>query len=221
MTMLRKASVLVVDPEPVARCGLVQLINSHPELRVCGEAETVGQTRDFCAHLKPEVLVFDPALTDGFSLVKELRRWSARTHVVVFTALEDAISVQRAFKAGVCGYVTRRDPVEALMTAILDARSGGRHVGPRVEHLLLEKLATGSVEMRENEIASLSDRELQVFRLVGIGSNTRAIAEELHLSVKTVETHRYRIREKLHLGDSAELQRRAVLFCEHENGTSG
>ncbi len=169
-------------------------------------------TRELCSKLKPDVLVMDAACGDGFTLINELPRWSAQTEIVVFTALADALSVQRAFRAGALGYVTRRDPVSALMAAILDAVAGTRRVSPRVEHVLLEKLACGGVEVFSSAEAALSARELQIFRLIGCGSGTRAIAEELRVSVKTIETHRQRIKEKMHFRDGTELHRQAVLF---------
>jgi DNA-binding NarL/FixJ family response regulator len=208
----RKADVLVADTEPVARCGLVRLLNSHPKLRVCAEAETLAAARELCARHRPAVLVLDPAMGEGFTFIKDLPKWSRGTRVVVFTGQHDALAVQRAFKAGACGFVTRRDPIAALLTAVVGALTGERHVGPQVEHLLLENLATGTVELRGDEMAVLSDRELQVFRLLGSGLGTRAVATELHVSVKTVETHRQRMKEKLQVATSTELHRRAVLF---------
>ncbi|MEO7318275.1 MAG: response regulator transcription factor [Chthoniobacteraceae bacterium] len=207
-----KANVIVADAEAVARFGLVKLIDSHKQLRVCAEAESLSAARELCAKHQPEVVVLDPAMGDGFAFIKDVPRWSPRTRVVAMTGLEDALSVQRAFKAGACGYVTRRDPVAAVIAAILGAVAGERHVGPRVEHVLLERLASGGVEIRDSDEAALSDRELQVFRLLGRGLGTRAVAEELRVSVKTVETHRQRIRGKLHLATGTELQRRAVLY---------
>jgi DNA-binding NarL/FixJ family response regulator len=114
------------------------------------------------------------------------------------------MEVQRALQAGACGYVTRRDPVAAL--------SGEQYVGPLVERTLPKNLSSGAVEMRGSEVSALSNRELQVFRLIGRGLPTREVAEELSVSVKTIETHRQRIKEKLHVTSGAELQRRAVLF---------
>ena len=212
MDQLRKADVLVVDAEPVTRTGLIHLINSHPKLRVCAEAETLAGARELCQRYKPAVLVLDPGIGDGFALIKDLQRWSRKTRVVVFTGMNDALAVQQAFKAGACAFVTRRDPISALMNALVGALNGERHVGPQVEHLLLENLASGAVELHGNDVASLSDRELQIFRLLGSGLGTRAVAEELRLSIKTIETHRQRIKEKLQLTSGTELQRRAVLF---------
>jgi DNA-binding NarL/FixJ family response regulator len=214
MAQIRKADVLIADPEPIARTGLVHLVNSHLLLHVCGEAENSGSARELCARLHPSVLVLDPAMGDGLALLKDLSRWSPGTRVVIFTALHDPLSVQRAFKAGACGYVSRRDPVAAVMLAIVCAVEGKRQVGPAVEDALLDGLARGAMEMRESEAAGLSDRELQVFQLIGSGHTTRWVAHELCLSVKTVETHRQRIKGKLHLADGMELQRRAVLYVE-------
>ncbi len=204
--------MLIADAEPVTRCGLVHLINSHPLLRVCAEADSVAQARQMCSRHKPALLVLDAAMSDGFTLIKDLPRWSRRTRVVVFTGLRDALAVQRAFKAGACAFLTRHDPIPALMHALAGALTGERHVGPCVEHLLLENLACGTVKMAGDDMASLSDRELQVFRLLGSGLGTRGVAEELSVSVKTVESHRQRIKEKLKVASAAELQRRAVLF---------
>ena len=213
----RKANVLVVDAEAVARFGLVQLINSQERLRVAGEAETLPAAREMASRLKPDVVVLDPALGDGVHFIKELVRSKTHPNVVAFTAMEDALSVQRAFQAGVCGYVTRRDPVADLIAAIVAAVEGMRHVGPRIERVLLERLACGTVDLSGDETGALSQRERQVFRLVGAGNSGRAIASELGVSVKTVETHRQRIKEKLRLKNGAELNRRAVLAA---NGNS-
>jgi DNA-binding NarL/FixJ family response regulator len=212
MAHQRKARVLVADAEAVARFGLVHLLNSHPQLLICGEAESLGAARDLAAKLRPELLVFDPTMGDGTVFLKELARWSPTTRTVAHTNRCDALSVQRALQLGVCGYVNRRDPVAALMAAVLGAIRGERQIGPLVERTLLDGLARGSMDVRQQDESCLSERELAVYRLVGRGLPTRAVAQELRVSVKTVETHRQHIREKLHLPNSRELQRRAVLY---------
>lgn len=211
MPSSRKANVIVVDAEPVARFGLVQLINSQVRLRVCGESGTLRDARDLVSRLKPDVVVLDPALGDGVHFIGELARAKAGPRVVAFTAQEDALSVQRTIQAGVCGYVTRRDPVADVIAAILAAVDGKRHVGPRINDLLLGCIACGMVQVSGDATAVLSQRERQVFLLLGAGRSVRVIASELGVSVKTVETHRQRIKDKLHLKDGAELNRRAVL----------
>jgi DNA-binding NarL/FixJ family response regulator len=206
--------VLVADAEPISRRGLVHLIQEDPMLDVCGETGSSREARMLCEKQQPDVLVLDPAMEcgDGFVLLSEMARWAPGAQVVVFTALEDTLAVQRAFKAGAAGYVARRDPASALLAAILGAARGERHVGPRVEHLLLERLACGALEMRDNDEAALSQRELQIYRLIGAGYSSRAMATELCVSIKTVETHRQRIKGKLRLSTGAELQRRAAIF---------
>jgi DNA-binding NarL/FixJ family response regulator len=208
----RIANVVAAGAEPLARCGLLHLLNSHPALRVCAEAECTPSARAECARWKPDVLAIDGALTDSFTMLRDLPRWSPKTRWVIFSGPEDPATVQRAFKAGACGYVTRRDPMSAILSAILGAVHGERHIGPRVEHVLLQSLASGGMELRASEFAALSNRELQIFQMIGAGRGTRDVAEELHVSVKTVETHRQRMKEKLGLSSAAELQRKAVLF---------
>jgi DNA-binding NarL/FixJ family response regulator len=217
MATNRKVGVLIVDAEAVARYGLVTLINSHASLRVAGETDSLVLASEMASRLKPEVVVVDPALGDGVHFIAELRRSKARPNVVAFTAMEDALSVQRAFQAGVCGYVCRRDPLAAIIAAIVGAAKGERHVGPRVELVLLERLASGSVQLSGDETGALSPRERQVFRALGAGRSVREIAAELGVSVKTIETHRQRIKEKLGIKNGGELNRRAVLSS---NGNS-
>jgi len=212
MASPRKARVLVVDAEPVSRCGLVYLLNSHARLRVVGEAEALPLARELCARHQPELVVLDSLLGDGVEFIREVKRFSPHGRVVVFTAHADALSVTRAFKAGATGYVTRRDSVAALMSAVLGALDGERHCAPCVQRVLMEQLACGGVEVRGSAESVLSDRELQVYRLLGQGLKARGVAAELRVSVKTVETHVQRIKTKLGLANGGELQRRAVLF---------
>ncbi len=207
----RNINVLVVDAQPVSRAGLCALVRSQPELRLVGEAASVREARELALRLKPHVVVLDPSMPGGAVAMKDVRKVSPRSQFVILTSPADALGVQRAFQAGACGYVTRLDPVEALMAAIAGAADGARHVGPRVEQVLLDRLASGSVQLRGDDLAVLSPRELEVFRLIGEGRSTRAMAAELGVSTKTVETHRERMKLKLKLRDGASLQRRAML----------
>jgi len=220
MATLQKASVVLADAEPVARFGLVKLVNSHADLRVCAEAETVVLAREACAKCKPDVLVIDPQMCggEGFTLLKELPRWSKGTRAVVFTSRADAGSVQRAFQCGVCAYVTRLDSVLEVMRAISGALNNERHFGSSVEHLLIDSLSAGTIEMRGKIEAKLTEREMQIFRGIGGGRGARAMASDLKVSVKTIETHTQRIKAKLGLIDCAALRREAVLFTESELG---
>ena len=211
MANSKKVNVLVVDAEPVARYGMVQLINAHAALRVAGETDNFSAARELAARIKPDVVVLDPADGDGLHFVKELARFSPQSRVVAFTSLDDALTVQRAFKAGVCSYITRRDSIAVLLAAIIGAVVGARHVGPRVERVLLDQLASGAVQFSNDQTSALSPRERQVFQMLGAGKSARVIAGDLGVSAKTVETHRQRIKQKLHIENGAELHRRAFL----------
>lgn len=208
-----KISVLVAHHEPVVRFGLSEIIRGQAQMRVCGQAATAAAAREMCAQLKPAIVIFDPAMDGGGTgLLRELPRWSPKTRMVVFTASDDVASMQRAVASGALGYVTRLDPITDLVIAIQTVLTGHRHVGSHLSHLLLDELARGAVKLNGSAAADLSDREMQVFQLIGQGKGTRAVAEELHVSPKTIETHRQRIKSKLHLHSGAELQQRAALY---------
>ena len=221
METLGKRRVLVVEAEPAARMGLAQFIKEQKNLVLCGEADSLPIARECCMKEKPDIVVLDLAMGDGFGFIKEVPRWSPGCRVVVFTSLLDPLTVQRAFKAGALGYVTKRDPLAALIAAILGALDGERHMGPRVEHVVLDTLACGSLDMCGDKEAVLSNREREVLRLLGQGNSTRAVAEELRLGVKTVETHCQRIKEKLKLRDASALRRHAALHVADQPNGAG
>jgi DNA-binding NarL/FixJ family response regulator len=167
-------------------------------------------------------VVVDPAMDGGGTgLLRELLKAIPQLRIVMYSSVEDALSVQRALAAGAHGYVTRRDPAVDVLTAILSALDGERHVGPRVRHVLLDELAHGAMKINGKPESVLSDRELQVFRLIGGGRKTCEIAEDLGVSAKTIETHRQRIKEKLHLHSGAELQQRAALSSNQKRQAKG
>ncbi len=141
MVTFRKSTVLVAIREPVTRWGLIQLIDSHSDLRVVGEADGLTGARELCTRLKPDVVIVDPAMSGGCAFIQDVRHWSARAQVVAFTGQEDAASVERAFTAGVTGYVTRLDSVAAVIGTILGASRGERCIGPRLAHVLRECLS--------------------------------------------------------------------------------
>jgi DNA-binding NarL/FixJ family response regulator len=210
----RKAKVLIVDSEPVARFGLLWLIGAHKQLQVCAQAETPALAREACVKHRPDIVVVDAAMCggEGFALLAELPRWCKNSRAIVFTALEDVISVQRALQSGAFGYVTKRDPMLEVIEAILRALSGKRHLGPRAEDHFLNQVVQGEVEVRGMVESTLSGRELQVFRLLGNGHRTRDIADELNVSVKTVESHIGRIKAKMDVKSNAQLRANATRF---------
>lgn len=208
-----KISVLVAHHEPVVRFGLAEIIRLHPQMRICGQAGTVAEMQEICAQLEPSVIIFEPGMdTSGADLLVDLPHWSPKARLVVFTANEDTTSMQRAFSSGVVGYVTRRDAIKDLVTAVVNAAEGNRHIGPHLSLLLLDELACGSMKVEGSSAGDLSDRELQVFQLIGQGKSTREVASDLQVTPKTIETRRQRIKTKLRLRSGAELQQRAALY---------
>ena len=216
-----KKRVLIVDAEPIVRLGVMKLLRSEVTLSLCGEAESLPQARECCIKQKPHVVVLDPAVGDGVGFIKEVGRWSSGCRVVVFTSILDVVTIQRAFKAGVAAYVTKQDPLSSLVAAITGSLAGERHMSPRVESVLLENLARGSMELRDDTEAPLSNREREVLRLLGQGRSTRAIADELRISTKTVETHCHRIKEKLKIEDAAALRKYATLHLVARSEPNG
>jgi two-component system invasion response regulator UvrY len=214
-------SVVVIDPEPVARYGLVSLLGSHNELQVVGESESLRTGRELCGKLKPHVVVIDPAMEggEGFVFLKDLPRWAPNARSVAFSSVEDAACVQRALAAGASGYVTRRDPLTTVIAAVSGAITGERHVGPRIAKLLLDRIATGAVDFQAGIASRLSAREWQIFRMMGEGSAPREMAGTLGVSVKTVESHQQRIKLKLEARSATELRRQAALYLASTNAS--
>ena len=188
------------------------LIRSSGRFKIAGETGEAPVARRLCAQLKPGLVVLSLGLVrgDGFSLLKDFRRMHSGTRCLVVTARNDSLSVQRAFKAGAHAYVVTEDETAEVLTALDRVASGELYASGTIARSLLQMLADGAVETRAQDCGQLSDRELQVFRLIGSGLGTSRVAAEMQLSVKTVETHRQRIKQKLGLTNGTELTRRAT-----------
>ncbi len=207
------ARVLIVDDHPVFRFGLAQMLSAQSGLAVCGEAESAEEALPLVTELQPDLLVVDLSLpgVHGLELVKRAREASPGILVLVCSMYDEALFAERALRAGARGYVEKQEPVAEIVTAVREVLAGRRYVSPRIARRLdqPEREGRGS----DDPIPSrLSDRELEVFTLIGRGLGTREIAERLGLSVKTVETYREHLKEKLALGSGAELTRRAVAW---------
>ena len=206
--------MLIADHEPIVRFGVTELLKKEANFQVCGEAGSAPAARSLCESQRPDVLVLDPALSggEGFALIKEATAWNPLVRVVAFTRLEDADSMIQAFRAGALAYVTHREPLEELVTAIAAAFAGEEHMGPRTRHMFVSNLRSGCVEMQSSVSKLLSGRETQIFRLLGEGRSKREIADDLHLSIKTVDTHQQRIKTKLKIGSCAALRQHAAVY---------
>ncbi len=212
MSSLKKLSVLIVHHAPLTRFGLTTLIKSSRQFNVIGETGEAPVARRLFTENLPDLVVLSLTLQhgDGVSLIKDFKKLHPAARALVVTARNDSLSVQRAFKAGARGYVVTEDETAEVLHALERIVAGELYASSTVARGLLQMLARCLVETPRNQCGHLSDRELQVFRLIGSGFGTSRVAAELQLSVKTIETHRQRSKQKLGIATGTELTRRAA-----------
>jgi DNA-binding NarL/FixJ family response regulator len=205
-------SVLIVHHAPVTRFGLMTLLKSSRGFKVVGEASSAPVALRLFTEIQPDLVILSLTLQhgDGISLLRDFRKMNRAARTLVLTAREDPLSVQRAFRAGARGYVVAQDETSEVLHALDRIAAGELYASTTVARALLQMLARGSVETPRDRCAQLSDRELQVFRLIGSGLGTSRVAKELQLSIKTIETHREHIKQKLGLTNGMELTRQAA-----------
>jgi DNA-binding NarL/FixJ family response regulator len=205
-----KAKVLVVHRIGFVRSGVLSLIAKSRQFMACGETDEARLARELFLRHKPDLVLIGLRLTgaDGIQLIKEFRSFHPAAAILALSEHADAFSAQRAFRAGARGYLTIEDAPE-LLRAFDEISSGHPYVGASVLPLILSNFAAGPKGPRSSDINSLSDRELEIFSFIGRGLSVSELASELHVSVKTIETHQMRIKEKLALRSAAELRQKA------------
>jgi len=203
--------ILIVDGSPVVRAGLRAILTPEPDFDVCAETGTGREALQLARDLQPDLAIMDLALRDGagLDLIRRLKAQAPDTRILVCCLHDENVFAERAVRAGALGFVNKGESTDQVVAAAHRVLAGKVWVSNRVVERVVDGLA-GRQEGRSSAIGGLSDRELEVFGLIGEGLSTRAIAERLHLSVKTVETHREKIKRKLGVAGSAELARRAV-----------
>src|SRR5271163_2089444 len=208
----RKKKIFVVDDHPIVRQGLTLLINQESDLAVCGEAEEMNSALSAIQSAHPDILIVDISLNgpDGLELLKNIRITSPHLPVLVLSMHDESIYAERALRAGANGYIMKQEATEKVLVALRRILSGEIYVSERVANSMLRHYVRGSSVPEHSSISDLSDRELEVFRLIGEGHGTRQIAEELHISIKTVESYQAHIKEKLSLRSARELVQHAV-----------
>jgi DNA-binding NarL/FixJ family response regulator len=206
------ARVLIVDDHSLLRDGLRALLGEQPDLEVCGEAEDEVTARREVTALAPDIAIVDLTLKEGSGL--ELIKWLKERHplvrVIVSTMHDEKIYGERALRAGASGYVNKHDPSTTIVTAIREVMKGGIYFSEPLVERLMRRAAGRDPDEAASAVNLLSDRELQVFRLLGEGKNSAEIAEALHLSRSTVDTYRERLKDKLGLKSSSELIYHAI-----------
>jgi DNA-binding NarL/FixJ family response regulator len=208
-----KHRVFLVDDHPIVRQGLTLLINQEPDLMVCGEAEEAQSVPDVLARLQPDILILDISLNgpDGFELIKIIRASGSDLPILVLSMHDESMYAERALRAGANGYIMKQEATDKVLDAIRRILRHEVCVSERVANRMLQQLVSRpATAALKPSIDILSDRELEVFRLIGDGHGTREIAEALHLSVKTVESYQAHIKEKLSLPSARALMQRAI-----------
>ena len=215
---LTKRRLFLVEDHPVTREGFAQLLNYQPDLEVCGQAGTAAKAITGIEELAPDLAIVDISLTEsnGLELIKQLKSRCPSLPVLVLSTHDEALYAQRAIRAGARGYVMKQAPTREVMNAIRTVLSGELYLSDPMRSRLVREHLDGPKRERGTEVEGLSDRELEIFDLIGHGDTTRRIATKLHVSVSTVETHRAHIKEKLSLRNAMELIRRAVEWVNRE-----
>jgi DNA-binding NarL/FixJ family response regulator len=218
-----RARVLIVDDHPAVREALALRIGRQQDLEVCGEAADLSEALRLVADIRPDVAVVDLSLKsgDGLDLIKRIRDRNDAVRILVWSMHSESLYAERALRAGALGYVNKDQATDRIVEAIRRVLEGKVFLSEAMtERLLHRAVGAGRAEAARSPAESLADRELEVFRLIGEGVKTADIAKRLHLSIKTVETYRDRIRRKLDLRDGMELAHYATRWAA-ENGPVG
>jgi len=210
--------ILIVDDHPVLRRGMATLISNQPEFEICGEADSAQSGLQAMREQFPHIALVDITLpgTDGLELIKLMLAEQPKLRILVVSMHDESLYALRSLRAGAKGYLMKAEALEQIVTAVRKITAGDIYVTPRFSERLVFKAIQSLEGGMGSPVDRLSDRELEVLRLLGKGLGTRDIARTLHLSVKTIETHRAHIKEKLGFKEAAEMVRFAIDWAVHE-----
>lgn len=220
-TAKQQIKVFVVDDHPIIRQGLAQLIRQEPDLVYAGEAEDSVDAMRAIETMRPDIVVVDISLknSSGIELIKDLRIRMPELPILVLSMHDESFYAERVLRAGAKGYVMKEEATEKVVHAIRRILSGEIYLSDRMAATMLSKLVEGRSGGTSFPIERLSDRELEVFELIGHGLGTRQIATKLHLSIKTIESHRANLKVKLQAKSATELLRHAINWVQSEKST--
>lgn len=214
------ARVLIVDDHPAVREALALRISRHADLVVCGEAAEMGEALQMITETQPDVAVIDIGLKigNGLDLIKRLKARGETVRVLVWSMYQESLYAERVLQAGALGYITKDQATEKIVDAIRRVLEGKVYLSEAMTEKLLFRIHDGgTLGTADRPEECLSDRELEVFQLIGTGLDTQEIAEKLCVSPKTIETYRFRMKDKLHITDSKELLRIAMRWVENNH----
>jgi DNA-binding NarL/FixJ family response regulator len=211
-----KRKIFIVDDHPIVRKGLSQMINQEADLVVCGEADSAQHALESLKKSQPDLMIVDISLQgiDGIELIKLIKARYGNLPVLVVSMHDESLFAERALRVGAKGYIMKQEAIEKMMEAIRRVLRGELYISEGVSANIVKRFIDGKAETTQSAIEILSDRELEVFQLIGQGVGTREIADNLHVSIKTVESYRANIKEKLKLKNATELMKHAVHWVE-------
>ena len=214
----RRRRLFIVEDHPITRRGLKELINQEKDLEVCGEADNANTALEAIKMLKPDLALVDITLPEksGLILIKDIRLWSPGVYVLVLSMHDESLYAERVLRAGGHGYLMKTEGGEKTLSAIRCVLEGKTYVSDRVSSKIVDTFAGRRQGVGDSTIGQLTEREFEVFELIGQGLATGEIGERLHLSPKTIDSHRLHIKEKLQLRNLPELMRYAVRWAATE-----
>jgi DNA-binding NarL/FixJ family response regulator len=213
-----KSKIFLVDDHPLFREGLAALINRLPDICVCGEAETATEALQAIRKLKPDVAIVDLSLKEGsgLDLIKEIKTHSPSTAIIVLSMHDERRYAERSVRAGARGYVMKAESANNVVAAVRDVLNGKLYLSQQMRAAFVERFVDGDSATSQSPHEILSNRELEVFRLLGLGHETRRVSEEMGVSIKTVQAFCAKIKSKLQLANASELLREAVRWSENQ-----
>jgi DNA-binding NarL/FixJ family response regulator len=213
-----RTRILLVDDHAVVRYGIAQLINRQADLVVCGEEEDAANALAAIGKVNPDLVIADISLKDssGLELMRNIKAQYSKLPVLVVSAHDESIYAEIAFRAGALGYLMKAEALDKIIMAVRRVLSGNVYVSEALAARMLQQQISGKTDIHESPVKQLSDRELEVFQLIGQWKKTSEIAQELHLSIKTIEYYREQIKHKLGLKSSSELTQHATAWVQRE-----
>lgn len=223
--MIKRHGILIVEDHEIFRMGLRELIGRQDDLFVCGETDNTDDAWKLIQKVKPDLAIVDLSLKDrsGLSLIGDIQKFDKNIPVLVLSMFDETLHAERVFAAGARGYIMKQETSESIITAIRQILAGNMYASGRIVTSVLQRLSTGGARGGESETECLTNRELEVFQLVGAGITSAEIARRLNLSVRTVGTYKENIKQKLNLKSTSDLVKRAALWSEKKepSGHSG
>ncbi|MHC4984155.1 MAG: response regulator [Planctomycetota bacterium] len=215
-----RIKVLLIDDHPIVRQGMTMLVTAEPDMMVCGEAESAADALRAIEQTEPDVAIVDLSLKEssGLELIKDIQIRYPRLLVLVLSMRDESFYAERVLRAGAKGYVTKEEGTDRVIEGIRKILQGEVYLSEKMASKMISRYVAGKPGRSSSPGENLTDRELEIFELIGNGVTTRDIGQKLHISVKTVESHREHIKEKLRLDNATALLKHAIQWVQSQRG---